>query len=68
MTREEMQVTMRRFSKMHSYFLRLISSDPTNAKYYKILVDHYQRQYSAVGDHIREMDQQGLEGTLAPAA
>ena len=68
MTREEMQVAMRRFSKMHTHFLRMISSDPNNAKYYKILVDHYQKQYSAVGDRIRELDQQHLEGVLASAA
>jgi hypothetical protein len=68
MTQEEMQLAMRRFSRMHSYFLRLISSDPTNAKFYKILVEHYQAQYSAMGNHMREMAQQCSEPILVLAA
>jgi len=49
MTQDEKQVIMRRFSQMHTHYLKLISADPDNAKYYKILVDHYRQQYCALG-------------------
>jgi Tat protein secretion system quality control protein TatD with DNase activity len=49
MTQEEKQVILRRFSQMHMHYLKMISSDPENARYYKILVDHYRRQYCALG-------------------
>ena len=50
MTREEKHIVMRRYSQLHTHYLQLISSDPDNARYYKIMVDHYRRQYSALGD------------------
>lgn len=68
MRRVELQVAMRRFSRMHSHFLRMISSDPANANTYRILVDHYKKQYSAIGDRISELDRQKSEGKLARAA
>jgi predicted RNA-binding protein len=67
MSREEMQVVMRRFSRMHSYFLCLMSSDPQNAKHHRILVDYYQRQYSAVVNSIKELDQKVIKHRLVPA-
>jgi len=54
MTREEKHVLMHRFSQMHTHFLQLISSDPDNASYYKIMVDHYRRQYCALGDRKKD--------------
>ncbi|NIM92420.1 MAG: hypothetical protein GTO18_01725 [Anaerolineales bacterium] len=57
MTIEELKVSLRRFSQMHSYYLRMISSDPDNASTYKILVDHYQRQYIAIGERLQELGQ-----------
>jgi hypothetical protein len=56
MTQEEKQVIMRRFSQMHMYYLKLISSDPDNARYYKILVDHYRRQYCALDESKNKKD------------
>jgi hypothetical protein len=58
MTREEKQVIMRRFSQMHMYYLKLISSDPGNARYYKILVDHYRRQYCALDQSGKDKDKE----------
>jgi hypothetical protein len=49
MTREEKHIVMRRFSQLHIQYLQLISSDPKNAKYYEIMIDHYRRQYCALG-------------------
>ena len=54
MTREEEHVLMRRYSQMHTHFLQLMSSDPDNANYYKIMVDHYRRQYRALGNDKKE--------------
>ena len=62
MTREEMKVSLRRFSKMYSYYRKMITSDPKNAQHYKILVDHYQLQYTAVGNSIQELDCNLVEG------
>ncbi len=56
MTQDEKQVIMQRFSQMHTHYLRLISSDPDNAGYYKILVDHYRQQYCALGKSKKEKD------------
>jgi hypothetical protein len=54
MTQEEKHIVMRRYSQLHSHYLQLISSDPDNARYYKIMVEHYRRQYRALGDKDQE--------------
>ena len=56
MRQEEKQVIMQRFSQMHTHFLRLISSDPDNARYYKIMVDHYRKQYCALGKNKKDKE------------
>jgi hypothetical protein len=50
MTREEKHIVMRRYSQLHSHYLQLLSSDPENARYYKIMLEHYRRQYCALGN------------------
>jgi hypothetical protein len=61
MTQNEKQDIMRRFSQMHTHYLRLISSDPDNARYYKILVDHYRQQYCALGKTKKDQDKESSE-------
>lgn len=61
MTRDEKQDIMRRYSQMHTHYLRLISSDPDNARYYKIIVDHYRQQYCALGKSKKEKDTSSSE-------
>jgi len=56
MTQDEKQVIMRRFSQMYMYYSKLISSDPENARYYKILVDHYRQQYCALDKSKKDKD------------
>jgi hypothetical protein len=68
MTQEEKQVIMRRFSQMHTHFLKLISSDPDNARYYKIMVDHYRRQYCALGKSKKEEHPSDEDGIFLSAA
>ena len=61
MTQEEKQVIMRRFSQMYMYYSKLISSDPENARYYKILVDHYRQQYCALDKSKKDNDKNDAE-------
>lgn len=68
MTQEEKRVIMQRFSQMHTHFLRLISSDPENAKYYKIMVDHYRRQYCALGKSRKDEDATNDDDVFLSAA
>jgi hypothetical protein len=61
MTQEEKQVILRRFSQMYMYYSKLISSDPENARYYKILVDHYKQQYCALDKSKRDEDKDNVQ-------
>ena len=58
MTREEKHIVMSRFSQLHTHYLQLISSDPKNAKYYEIMIDHYRSQYCALGGEKHEEEPQ----------
>lgn len=54
MTRDEIMISARRFKLMHEYFKSLIASDPKNAPFYEIFIDHYRHQSSALNRSMEE--------------
>ena len=58
MTREEIAITARRFQRMNEYFQRLIETDPGNAPFYEIFVDHYKHQSMAIKRSLLEQEVQ----------
>ena len=57
MTKEELQLSKRRFTQMIDHYFQLLSSDPGNSAYYKILMDHSRRQSWALSRRLQELDQ-----------
>lgn len=56
MTRDEIAITARRFQRMNEYFRRLKLSDPKNADFYEIFIDHYRHQSNAINRTLQETD------------
>jgi hypothetical protein len=54
MTRDEIMISARRFKLMHEYFKSLIASDPKNAVFYEIFLEHYRCQSSALNKSMQE--------------
>ncbi len=54
MTRDEMAITAIRFKRMHEYFTDLITTDPKNAPFYEIFIDHYKHQSVALNRSIEK--------------
>lgn len=61
MTRDEISITARRFERMNEYFRRLIETDPGNAPFYEIFIDHYKHQSIALKRSLQEHDAQDAE-------
>jgi hypothetical protein len=62
MTRDEIAITALRFQRMHEYFKHLIDTDPKNAPFYEIFVDHYRHQSLALNRDLEEMKVQNSKG------
>lgn len=60
MTKEQLILSKHRFTQMIDHYFQLLSSDPKNSAYYKILMDHSRRQSWAIGRRIQEIEQQGM--------
>jgi hypothetical protein len=58
MTKEELLVSRNRFNRMYVEYEKLASSDPKNASYYQILIEHCQMQSKALGARIEEIGQE----------
>jgi hypothetical protein len=61
MTRDEIAITALRFQRMHEYFRRLIETDPKNAPFYEIFIDHYKHQSLALNRSLEDMKAQSPE-------
>jgi hypothetical protein len=47
-SREDLEKSMQRFTRLSEKCTRLIAQDPDNAQYYEILAEHYSRQCQAL--------------------
>jgi hypothetical protein len=61
MTRDEVTITARRFQRMNEYFQRLIVTDPGNAHFYEIFIDHYKHQSIALKKFLQDEEIQASE-------
>jgi hypothetical protein len=57
----EISITARRFERMNEYFRDLIETDPGNAPFYEIFIDHYTHQSIALKRSLQEHDTQDSE-------
>ena len=62
MTRDEIAITALRFERMNEYFRRLIETDPRNAPFYEIFIDHYRHQSLALNRSLEELKDQNSKG------